>query len=333
MPRIFCLIQHHEGAADDSASELSAAARKLDAYQSPVAVVAGYGPSLDTLCENLRADYGEVWKVSREELAYPDAELVRTALAAVLPPACVLLVAHTHFGVDLSPGLAIRQNAAYVPDVVEIEGIEGTWLKLVRQEFAGLISARYRCDLSAGAVLNLRPGAFRPLPAEPVNGRILDKSTDAGELSSRRHYLETIPAEAGDVDITRESVLVSVGRGIGDPENIAIAEDLAHALGGAVSCSRPVVDARWLDKSRQVGSSGKTVRPKVYLACGISGSFQHMAGLKGNPFVVAINTNPKAPIFRVADIGIVADILEFLPALTARVQHESVASGAERRRS
>ena len=97
---------------------------------------------------------------------------------------------------------------------------------------------------------------------------------------------------------------------------MSIAQDLADALGAAVSCSRPVVDAKWMEKSRQVGSSGQTVKPKVYLACGISGSFQHLAGIKGNPFIVAINKNPKAPIFRVADVGIVADILEFLPELT-----------------
>ena len=121
------------------------------------------------------------------------------------------------------------------------------------------------------------------------------------------------------MDITKESILVSVGRGIGEAENVSIAQELADALGGAVSCSRPVVDAKWLEKSRQVGSSGQTVKPKVYLACGISGSFQHLAGLKGSPFIVAINKNAKAPIFRVADVGVVADVLEFLPALTSRI--------------
>jgi len=95
---------------------------------------------------------------------------------------------------------------------------------------------------------------------------------------------------------------------------------LAEALGGAVSCSRPVVDAKWLEKARQVGSSGKTVKPRVYMACGISGSFQHFAGLKGNPFIVAINKKPKAPIFQVADIGIVDDILEFIPEMTNKVR-------------
>ena len=153
----------------------------------------------------------------------------------------------------------------------------------------------------------------------------MDKSAEVGALTARRRYLETIVAETGDVDITKQPVLVSVGRGIQEQENVAIAEELAEALGGAVSCSRPVVDAKWMDKSRQVGSSGQTVQPKVYLACGISGSFQHLAGLKGNPFIVAINKNPKAPIFRVADVGIVDDILEFLPELTEQVREDEAA--------
>ena len=102
-------------------------------------------------------------------------------------------------------------------------------------------------------------------------------------MTAGRRYLETIVAEAGDVDITKHTVLVSIGRGIQEKDNVAIAEELAEAMGAAVSCSRPVVDAKWMEKSRQVGSSGKTVRPKVYLACGISGAFQHLAGIKGNP--------------------------------------------------
>lgn len=332
MPRIFNYVIHKGGAADDSALELIAAARKIDSSQPAVAVVCGWGTELDQACEALRSSYAEIWKIAREPLAYPDAERVRTALTHVIPPGSILLVPHGHFGVDLSPGLAVRWNAAYAPDVVDIEGVEGRWLKTIRQEYAGIISARYRCDISDGAVLNIRPGAFRAVQTAPVEGQVIDRSSEAGELTARRRHLETIPAETGDVDITREAALVSVGRGIGDKENIAIAEDLAEAMGAALSCSRPVVDAKWLDKSRQVGSSGKTVRPKVYLACGISGSFQHMAGLKGNPFVVAINKNPKAPIFRVADIGIVDDILEFLPELASRVREEAAVPGRERRR-
>ena len=177
------------------------------------------------------------------------------------------------------------------------------------------------CDVSGGAVINVRPGAFHPMATPPVDGVVVDKPLDAA-LVSGRHYLSTVEAETGDVDICKETVLVSIGRGIQEADNVEIAQDLAEALGAAVSCSRPVVDAKWLEKSRQVGSSGKTVKPKVYLACGISGSFQHLAGLKGNPFIVAVNKNPKAPIFRVANVGIVDDILEFMPALAGKVREQ-----------
>jgi electron transfer flavoprotein alpha subunit len=202
---------------------------------------------------------------------------------------------------------------------LEIAGVEGTTLRVVRQEFGGQVSAHVGCDISSGAVVTIRPGAFRPLEAAPISGSVVDKSTDIGTLAAGRRYLETIVAEAGDVDITKYNVLVSIGRGILEKDNVAIAQELADALGAAVSCSRPVVDAKWMEKSRQVGSSGKTVKPKVYLACGISGAFQHLAGIKGSPFLIAINKNPKAPIFQVADVGIVDDILEFLPELTNKV--------------
>ena len=320
MARIFAYIVHKGGMVDDSAAELAAAAKKIDAAASPVAVVTGWGAELDAVCETLHGSYAEVWKIANQALAYPNAELVRKALLTILPNDGIVLVPHSHFGIDLSPGLAIKMNSPFVADVLDVEGFEGANLKLVRQEFGGQVSAHVRCDASAGAVLNLRPGAFKPLEGAAVNGAIVNKSADVGALTAGRRYLETVVAEAGDVDITKHAVLVSVGRGIQEKDNIAIAEELAETMGAAVSCSRPVVNAKWLPKSRQVGSSGKTVKPKVYVACGISGSFQHLAGLKGNPFIVAINKNPKAPIFQVADVGIVADILEFLPELTSKVR-------------
>jgi electron transfer flavoprotein alpha subunit len=211
-------------------------------------------------------------------------------------------------------------NAPFVSDVMDIGGIEGRYLKLVRQEFGGQVSAHMRCDISEGAVINIRPGAFKPVESAPAGGKVVDKTSEVADLAARRRYLETIASEAGDVDISKEDVLVSIGRGIQEQENVEIAQNLADAMGAVVCCSRPVVDAKWMDKSRQVGSSGQTVKPKVYLACGISGSFQHLAGIKGNPFIVAINKNPKAPIFQVADVGIVDDLLELLPELTNKIR-------------
>jgi electron transfer flavoprotein alpha subunit len=320
MARIFAYIVHKGGVADDSAADLAAAARKIDAAGSPTAVVTGWGAELDSVCNALRGSYAEIWKIANESLAYPNAELVRKSLVKVLPQGSVVLVSHEHFGIDLAPGLSVKMNAAFVSDVLGIEGSEDSHLKVVRQEFGGQVSAHVRCDISSGAVVTVRPGAFKPLENAPAGGYLIDKSADVGALTAGRRYLQTVVAESGDVDITQHSVLVSIGRGIQEKDNVAMAQELADAMGAALSCSRPVVDAKWLDKSRQVGSSGKTVKPKVYLACGISGAFQHLVGIKGNPFIVAINKNPKAPIFQVADVGIVDDLLEFLPELTNKIR-------------
>lgn len=320
MRRIFVYIQHKAGVADDSAAELLAAAGSIDANASVTAVLTGYGADLDVTCNSVASLYSEVWRVGNEALAYPNAELVRQALAAILPRNNVFLMQHDHFGIDLAPGLSVKLNSAFVSDVLAFDAIEGDTLPVVRQEFGGQVSVHLGCDISTGAVISIRPGAFKPKPTVITSGVIVDKSAELGALQARRRYVETVVAEAGDVDITKHTVLVSIGRGMQEKENVALAEELAEVLGAAVSCSRPVVDAKWMEKSRQVGSSGKTVKPKVYLACGISGAFQHLAGLKGNPYIIAINKNPKAPIFQVADVGIIDDVLEFLPELTSRVR-------------
>jgi electron transfer flavoprotein alpha subunit len=319
MPRIFCYIPQKSGVVPDSALELVAAANQIDPNDSPIAIVSGLGAELEVACNCLRRSFSEIWKVGNECLAYPNAELVRKALVNLLPAKSIVLVTHDHFGIDLAPGLSIKLNSAFVSDIMQIESLQSSTLKVVRQEFGGQVSAHVDCDISSGAVITARPGAFYATEGGSGTGTVIDKSDEVGPLSAGRRYLETIVAEAGDVDITKQNVLVSVGRGIQEKDNIGIAEELAQALGAAVSCSRPVVDAKWLPKSRQVGSSGKTVKPKVYLACGISGASQHLAGIKGS-FLIAINKNPKAPIFQTADVGIVDDILEFLPELTNQVR-------------
>ena len=316
--QIFSYIRFKDGVPDDSALELVIAAKQISPEASPTAVAVGSG--IDALCGEVATVYAEVWKVDNAALAYPNAEVIRNVLLSILPQDCILLVPHDTFGMDLSPGLSIKMDSVFVPDTVGFEGTEGSMLKCIRQEYGGAVSTHVSCDIANGAIINIRPGVFQPEESPTASGQVVDKSADVGDLSTKRVYLETVAAEVGDVDITKEDVLVSIGRGIEDEDNIEIAEDLAKAMGAVVSCSRPIVDAKWLEKSRQVGTSGQTVKPKVYLACGISGSFQHLGGLKGNPFVVAINKNPKAPIFQIADVGIEADILEFLPALAEAIE-------------
>lgn len=320
MTQIFAYIAHTEGVADDTALELVTAAKKLDASASVTAIVFGSGDSLDSVCQQMTESYKEVYKVSNDAFAYPNAENIRPALVNILPSDSILLVPHNTLGMDLAPGLSIKLDAAFASDVVDFEGLEGTTLKVVRQEFGGQVSTHVTVDVSQGAVINVRPGPFAPDESKGAGGQVVDKSSEIGDIASKRKFLEVVIPEAGDVDITKSDVLVSVGRGIEDEENIEIANELAEAMGAVVSCSRPIVDAKWLDKSRQVGTSGQTVKPKVYLALGISGSFQHLGGIKGSPFMVAVNKNPKAPIFQVADVGIVGDILEFMPELTEKIK-------------
>jgi electron transfer flavoprotein alpha subunit len=320
--QVFAYIIHKNGVADDTALEMIAAARKLDPDASVAAVITGAGAELDAVCNELVSSFSEVWKIDNEALAYVNAEVLRSLLVRILPKDGIILLPHEHFGMDLAPGLSIKLDAAYLPDAVDFEGVEDGKLKAVREEYSGQVSTHVHCDISQGAVITVRPGSFKADESKSAAGKIVDKTAEAmeGDIpAGARRFLEVVEAEVGDVDITKSDVLVSVGRGIEDEDNLEMIFDLAKAMGADVSCSRPIVDAKWLEKSRQVGTSGQTVKPKVYMALGISGAFQHVGGIKGAPFIIAINKNSKAPIFQVADVGIVDDILEFIPELTDRI--------------
>lgn len=320
--QVFAYIIHKNGVVDDTALEMITAAGKLNTDASVIAVVAGSGSELDGVCKDVASSFAEVWKIDNEALVYINAEVIRSMLTRILPKEGIVLIPHEHFGMDLAPGLAVKLDAAYIADAVDFEGIEDGKLKAVREEYLGQVSTHVLCDISKGAVITIRPGSFKADESKSANGSIVDKTAEAmegGIAGDARRFLEIVEAEVGDVDITKSDVLVSVGRGIEDEDNLEMAFDLAEAMGADVSCSRPIVDAKWLEKSRQVGTSGQTVKPKVYMALGISGAFQHLGGIKGAPFIVAINKNPKAPIFQAADVGIVDDILDFIPELTDRI--------------
>ena len=143
----------------------------------------------------------------------------------------------------------------------------------------------------------------------------------------QKRFVEYVEPPPGEVDIAEADVLVSIGRGIKDEKNLPMIQELAGSLKGEVGCSRPIVDKDWLPKDRQVGSSGKTVKPKLYIAAGISGSFQHVMGMKGAGLIIAINKDPKAPIFRIADYGVVDDMFKILPALNQKIQELKQSTG------
>src|SRR5271167_2441280 len=178
MARIFAYIVHKGGAVEDSAFELAVAARKIDPTASLTAILTGSGAELDAACHSLGGSYPEMWKIANEALAYPNAELIRKALVKILPSNSIVLVAHEHFGIDLAPGLSIKLNSPFVSDAVDIAGIEGAVLKVVRQEFGGQVSAHVHCDISSGAVLTMRPGAFKAGKITSGSNLIVDQSAD-----------------------------------------------------------------------------------------------------------------------------------------------------------
>lgn len=318
--QVFAYIVHKGGKADDTALELISAAKKIDAGAPVTALV--LGADVDAVAAQAANTYKAVWKVSDAALAYPNAELIRVLLQKLLPAGAILLLPTDSFGMDLGPGLSVKMNAAFCADVIGFEGLSGTKLVAHRQEYSGQVYAKMEIDVTGGAVVTVRPGAFAADEAGGAGGAVEDKTSVAlagGLPAVKRKFIEVKPAEVGEVDITKSEVLVSVGRGIESQDNLELAFELAKAMGAEVSCSRPIVDSKWLEKSRQVGTSGQTVKPKVYMAMGISGAFQHLGGLKGNPFVVAVNKNAKAPFFQVADVGIVGNMLEIMPVLTEKI--------------
>ena len=223
----------------------------------------------------------------------------------------MVVFSHSSYGWDLAPRIALAIQAAQVSEVVEVK--DGALVvpvcnaKLRRQ-----VRAR-----SAKTVVTLQAGAFS-LSEEPAGTPQVEKIDAAAE--GRLDFGGYEYAETGGVDLTKASVIVSAGRGIGKPENISMIADLAKALKGEYGASRPVVDSEWTEHNRQVGTTGQTVSPKLYVACGISGAIQHLAGMKKSEFIVAINTDKDAPIGEVADVLVVADLKQFVPLLTEKVQ-------------
>lgn len=217
---------------------------------------------------------------------------------------------HSSYGWDLAPRVALALQAAQLSEVIEA-GADGYLLPACNAKL------RRRVKATTGkTVITLQGGAF--MAAEPGGTpQVEELSVSAGGNCEFVGYEQ---AEAGEVDLGKAEVIVSAGRGVGKPENVAMIQALAKALKGEYGASRPVVDAGWAPHDRQVGTTGQVVSPKLYVACGISGAIQHLAGMKKSEFILAINTDKDAPIGEVADVLVVADIKQFAPALTARLQ-------------
>ncbi len=231
----------------------------------------------------------------------------------------IILGAATSMGRDLLPRVAARLRAGMAQDCTGIRIVEGRELECVRPIYAGKASATVRL-LRAPAMATLRPNVFPVRGGEQERKAATEEFTPQIDGSKVRGRVVATKAGADQkVELTEAAVIVSGGRGIKGPENFPMIQKLADVLGGAMGASRAAVDAGWIDHQHQVGQTGKTVSPTLYIACGISGAVQHLAGMSSSKYVVAINKDPEAPIFKIADYGIVGDLFVVIPALTEAV--------------
>ncbi len=298
------ICEYREGKLLASSYELMAFADKLGADRAMVLI--GTEAELPRINGKLYladvAQYGEFNPELHKQIVL---EAVKRE-----DPDCVVFL-HSSYGWDLAPRVAAGLKAGQVSEVVGIN--EGKYE-------VGLCNAKMRRTVisrTGKTVLTIQAGAFT-FNGDPLGSPQVEKLEIAGAVSALE-FAGYEPAQKKEVDLSSAEVIVSAGRGVGKKEHVGIIAALAKALGGQLGASRPVVDAGWLERSHQVGTTGQTVSPKLYIACGISGAIQHLAGMKNSEFVVAINKDRDAPISEVADVMVVADVMQFVPALTAKL--------------
>ncbi|WP_281194560.1 electron transfer flavoprotein subunit alpha/FixB family protein [Halorubrum sp. F4] len=317
MSDVLVVSEHRRGELRDVSLELLTAGRELaDALDGDlhVAVVAG---DVERFADELnRPGVDRIHAVENgEEFDHTVYAAAVEALAERIDPAAIVTPNSVN-GLDYAPAVAERLDVPLVADVLGFEYDADGGLTVTREMYGSKVETTVAVE-GDRFCLTVRGGEF--VPAEGVgDAEVGSVDIEAPESGARVKGFEEVGG--GDVDIADADVLVSVGRGIGEEENLDLVEELADALGATLSSSRPIVDNGWLPKNRQVGQSGKVVTPDVYIAVGISGAVQHVAGMKGSDTIVAINTDPNAPIFDIADYGIVGDLFDVVPELVAEFE-------------
>ena len=323
--KILVIAEQRQGKWNNASFETLAAAQQIAKDTSSTLSVLVLGKGVAGLAEELAGkNVGEALLVQHELLeAYtPDGYCV--ALSQVIKSAKpeLVLFPHTYQVRDFAPKLAAILGKGMIGDCIGYRN-EGGKLVFVRQMFQGKTAADVTFQGAAPWFASFQAGAFRsdlvaahPSGKAPVNSVAVDLKPE----QIRTKPLDLFKEAKSAVDLTQAPLIVAIGRGIKAPENIPQAEALAKALGGEIAASRPICDEGWLPMERQIGSSGQTVAPKLYLALGISGAIQHVVGMKGARTIVAVNKDQNAPIFEIADYGVVGDIFEIMPALTEALE-------------
>jgi electron transfer flavoprotein alpha subunit len=313
MSKILVFAEQREGEVKKVTYENLTLARKLSEETGAEIVGVLIGDKVGTAAD-LLAKYGvsTIVTCQHELLSFYQPEGFTKILAEIVDEekATIIIMGATFMGKDLAPRLAARLDAALATDCISVEA-SGDDLTIIRPMYAGKVRATIRLK-SDKKILTIRPNVY-PAEENEVTADVRDRQSDPGLIKSN---VTEISTGSGDkLDVTEADIVVSGGRGLKGPENFHLISDLAKQLNAAQGASRAVVDAGWRPYEEQVGQTGKTVSPSLYVAVGISGAIQHLAGMSSSKYIVAINKDPEAPIFKIADYGIVGDLFEVVPKM------------------
>jgi electron transfer flavoprotein alpha subunit len=314
--QILVVVEHLKGNIEDITFEMLGKGKEISSSTGGELVALLMGSGADSMTSLLGVADKVIYVDDANLAEYNPQAYCKTvsAIVASTQPKLVM-IGNTSMGMDIAGGVSVDQN---MPFIAYVSGISADGNTVTSSLYGGKMNV----DSSAsgdGCIVSVISGSFSA-DAGKADGSPNVETMAAPDLSNLTvHFKTLIEPEGGDVDITTQEVLVSVGRGIQSDENLPMAEELAKKLGGAVSCSRPIVDSKWLAKTRQVGKSGLKVKPKLYLTLGISGAPEHIEGMKDADLIIAVNTDANAPIFDYAHYGVVQDIFDLIPALNEKL--------------
>ena len=318
---ILVFIEHRNGVLNKTSLEAIAAAQSLASQLQQTVSAVIPGADVAALAQEI-ASYDLVKVITATNAALrdytPDGYTAAIESVVRQQDPQLVVMPHTYLVRDYAPKLAARFGKSLISDCIRAQ-VSGSAITFTRRIFLGKLDADVVSDGVAPVFATFQSGAFRPDQAQKGSGaEIVDQPVEVGEIrmTPEAPFQEVKQA----VDLSKADIIVAVGRGIKSKDNLALAEKLAEALGGDLAASRPICDAEWLPIDRQIGSSGQTVAPKLYVALGISGAIQHLVGMKNSGTIVAINKDPEAPIFDIADYGIVGDLFEAVPVLTEEIK-------------
>jgi electron transfer flavoprotein alpha subunit len=317
MTKILVLAEHRQGQIRDITFEMLTKARQLS--EDTTALVLAKNPK--ELAKPLTEYAKTIITIEDPKLENFNSEAYRKILASLITQhkPTLVMMGHTSQGIDLAPRLAAALSLPLATDLIDL-AFEADTFTVTRQVYGGKVNAKATVCKAGTYLATIRQATFQPKkPEPPANGQITETPSPLTEDITEKRFLQYILPPPGGVDITAAEKLVGVGRGIKDQANMPMMEDLAKTVGAVLSCSRPIVDKGWLPSDRQVGTSGKTVKPKLYLALGISGAFQHILGMKASDLIIAVNKDPKAPIFSFANYGVVEDLFKIVPPLKNKI--------------